>query len=455
MKKNLRRATELLVLTGAVAYLFSLFGYSHAFVPEAALFLCLPGLVFALFYGFSWALAALLLNIGGVCASFLWFKIPLVPLLFWLEAGSVFVLLVVTIRTFTLQAQQTAKRRFRDLIGRLHRIKRENLALRRASLLLENRLAQQKRFAPFLLERLNNLDRLDLNLALHEVLELTRIFIGVEKASIWWPDLKGTTLSLGASLGWQPNDGFPVEKPFDGSIEGWVFRNAERFSIRMAAGFDHYRKMKPERNILTQPIYRHDRVWGVFNVESLPFALYSPYAESVLEVILKLSEKFLEPIIEHEEQFLNQETDPLTGLPSVSVFFKTLETRWERLRIDQGRVSVVILEFSELKRDTDPSSYENFVRDFLTALQKQFQLGWEAFHYKDFGQFALIVPGLDNDGAALLCLKILGFYNENFFQNSRSAAGELFIGYASAQATGQNWELLSDQAERLLTMQRL
>ncbi|NNM66897.1 MAG: GAF domain-containing protein, partial [Spirochaetales bacterium] len=355
MKKNLRRSAELLILTGATSYLVSLFGYAHAqFVPLAALFLCFPGLVFALFYGFYWALAALVLNIGGVFAMGLWFKTSLSPLVFWLEAGSLFVLLVVTARTFALQAQQAAKRRFRELIGRLHRVKRENLALRRASLLLENRLAQQKRFAPFLLERLNNLDRLDLNLALREVLELARIFIGAEKASIWCPAPAGTSLSLGASLGWLPNDGFPVEKSLDGSIEGWVFRNAERFSIRMAAGFDHYRKMKPERNILTQPIYRHERVWGVLNIESMPFALYSPYAESVLEVILKLSEKFLDPIIEHEEQFRNQETDPVTGLPSVSVFFKTLETKWERFRLDQRRVSVVILEFSEPRRDLDP-----------------------------------------------------------------------------------------------------
>jgi transcriptional regulator with GAF, ATPase, and Fis domain len=84
----------------------------------------------------------------------------------------------------------------------------------------------------------------------------------------------------------------------------------------MLLQYQLFEQLTQNEAILALPIMIDRRVWGVLNVEDLPFERYSLYTERILQLIVKLAEPSLSPIIEHQRLFSESEKDPETGIPS-------------------------------------------------------------------------------------------------------------------------------------------
>ena len=76
--------------------------------------------------------------------------------------------------------------------------------------------------------------------------------------------------------------------------------------------------------------------------------------------------------------------------------------------------------------------------------------------YKEENQMAVLIPGIDGDGASLLCLEILELINSTKWMIEQSEIFlEVIIGYSSLGDNAQDPEGLINHAEHLLDIQKI
>ena len=210
---------------------------------------------------------------------------------------------------------------------------------------------------------------------------------------------------------------------------------------------------------MTLPISAGRRIWGVLNVEEMPFAKYYLYAERLLLVIMALARPLLERGIEFESVVRQEDIHPVTGLPSFPQFYAMLQLEFARLEAEKGTLAIVLVELANFdalaQRHGKPGVF-GLVRD-LAAVARDAAGGptW-AFHYKGDPQIALVCPNLDADGASLLALTLLGRANAAEWRvEGERVSVELMLGFAARSGGGQSSDELMEAAERLLEMQKV
>ena len=373
-------------------------------------------------------------------------------------AGLTLTTLVLFLRSLFMDQTQRYRSRFRDLVRRNRRLEMENATLAVVAHTLETRIAKQRRSLRFLVNKLNALDRGNLPQALEEILEMVHIFIGAEKASFWRYEAAERSLVLTAFRGWEESDRGPTTQPADGTIPGWVCRNGQPFSLRMAVEQDHFSKLNPRHHLLTYPLRMGERIWGVLNVEAMPFVQYSLHAETMLEVILKLAEKSLKPIIERELRFRDQESNLRTGLPLATLLIRILGEELLRTGQRQGSLSLVVIEVanSEVLMDrAGAAAFQQTLARLATLLRNSAGPGTEVFHGREDHQLALYLTDRDTDGTALFALELLGkIQSQSWTCGTETVQLEILIGYDISRQGQDDPEKLLLNAERLIQLQR-
>jgi len=112
--------------------------------------------------------------------------------------------------------------------------------------------------------------------------------------------------------------------PVNESIEGWVVRNNLVFSARMLVNYANLRKMDQGRNIMAFPISFGKAVWGVLNIEEMPFSKFNLYTEKILGALIDLGSPSIEKTVANERLMVT-ELHPQTGFPLYSVLRKKME----------------------------------------------------------------------------------------------------------------------------------
>ena len=323
---------------------------------------------------------------------------------------------------------------------------------------LENRISSQQDSITALYSELQKLYSLNLQKALETVLDTVARFSGASSASIWALEGGGHTLRLAAARG-QEDSAAPREIPVAESIEGWVVRNNLPFSIRMLVQYENLRKLDTGRNLLTFPVAAGRKIWGVLNIEVMPFLKYNLYTERLLQLILALCAPALERALEYEAVVRQAEANPITGLPSFTELFSLLEAGLQRARQQGGTLTVILLEvanFEHLSHSWDEDAVLGLFRSLAGELSRLSGSRGRIFHYKQVGQLALLVPDLDYDGASLLSLEILGMINEHPWALQEQVVHlEVMLGYASLTDKEPDPESLLQVAENILEMQKL
>jgi polysaccharide biosynthesis protein PelD len=322
---------------------------------------------------------------------------------------------------------------------------------------LEERISRQEDSITSLYGQVQVLQSLNLSKAQAAILEMVRRFVGASRCSIWEHRPEEKRLELVSRLGWE--DDSPVSLPDEDTIEGWVVRNNMMFSVKSLLDNEALAKLDAGRNIITLPISAGRRIWGLLNIEEMPFVKYNLYAEKLLLLIMALAGPALERAIEFQTVLAQEEINPITGLPSYTQFHSLLEKELGRLAGESGTLAVVVFELLNF-----PDLSAQFGRDpvlgLLTAVAETIHslAGPRArfFHYKGEGQLVLLAANLDGDGASLLSLTALGTINgEEWKVRDTRVYLEMIIGFAVRAGSRQTPDELLEEAENLLTMQKV
>ncbi len=351
-------------------------------------------------------------------------------------------------------------KRLEQVIARLREERRragmEIDALRAVSDELERRVARQSDSVTLLSDKIDELYSLDLELCLVTILEIVENFTGAARCSLWKLEPESRSLSLKATSGRLALR--PDSIPIEGSIEGWVARNKQFFSVKMLLSYDNLRRMDRGGLIYCAPLLEGGRVWGVVDIEDLPFERFNLYTEKMLDLILLLAAPALERAVEYRQSVESEAIDPITGFPSYADFVGAIERDLIRQREKGATLSVFLFElcnYDTLVGEHGEAEVKGLIRGFADAVAKIGRNPLSFYQFRTPGQFGCVARDLDTDGAALLAFEALSKASElPFALHGKAAQPEFALGLATASEAGENGVTLLLKAEIVLEKQK-
>ncbi len=324
---------------------------------------------------------------------------------------------------------------------------------------LEERVLRQQDSVTALYTQVKAMHSQNLSKTLGVLISTVQKFSWAEKASIWEYEKDSKQLVMVANVGWDSDDVLNTIESVDSTINGWVYRNDRIFSVRMLLEYENLSAMDNKRNILTFPINLSNSIWGVLNIESMPFTKYNLYTEKLLAILIDLAGTAIERAVEYESLIEYNEINPDTNLPSVSQFFSFVENEIKKSSKNQSVFSVIILELTEFDDLVEKYGEKRIYKLLLLLLEKMHALSGnmvDFFHYKEKNQIALYYPNIDYDGASLFCLESLGVINSyNWTINDNKVFLDVVLGYSSLGSENISAEDLLSLADNLIEMQKV
>lgn len=338
-------------------------------------------------------------------------------------------------------------------------LQRETKALKKVNFELEKRVLTQKDSIISLYSRIQKLYSSNFKKSLEIIIETITSFTGATSCSIWEYKQEEKALLLLMESGWNEEDKTLTRIETEHSIEGWVVRNNIMFSAKMVMQYDNLKQMDSGRNIFTVPILAGLKVWGVLNIESLPFEKYNLYNEKLLLIIMTLIAPTLERAIQYENFSLTDSVDPVTNLPLFSQFYNVLGKEITRIQMEKGNLSIVILEmnnYSDLIKEFTKKDILKILKILADKIEELAQNKAFFYHYKSDNQLSLIYPDLSFDGCSLFCLNLLEMINSNeWVIHEKIIYPEIILGYSSVGGKEITTDEVISAAENLLDMQKV
>lgn len=324
---------------------------------------------------------------------------------------------------------------------------------------LEERVSRQQDSLTYLYSRIQSLYSLNLDRGIEIILETAARFSGATSCSIWEHRLASKNLDLKGSFGWEGTEAKVASLPVEGTIEGWVVRNNLVFSVRMLLSYENLMHMDKGRSIITIPIPAGRQIWGVLNIEAMPFERYNQYTEKLLQVLVALCAPAIERALEYATVANAADVNQTTGLPSFSTFFNVLERSVQRARLEKTGVCVIVFEITNFAALLELNTEREVMGTYSTIASAMVGLSRNqatVYHYREDSQLAVLYPHLDTDGAVLFGLEVLERLNAHpLLVKGRATPLEIILGYAVLDAERQKAEDLLRAADSLLEMQKL
>lgn len=319
-------------------------------------------------------------------------------------AASLFGLLAAgLVRDSSERSRERLFGRLRELAHRSTQLEKVNEALASLTDELERRVSGQRDSVSALYARMRKMDSLDMATVLGGLLEAVEAFSQADAASVYEYDHEAKLLVLRASIGPRP----PERLSLDGCIEGWVFRNDSLFSLRMLDEYLNLAHIDSGRSVLAYPLKSGDLPWGVLNIESMPFYRYSLVAEKNLGVLVALAAPYVKKAADFRDQVLSHPRNEITGLPGYGELVSVLSGELSRRAPKRLSLSVVVVEilgFNKLVFAHSGRRAFAILKQFVEMASGGSRL--LAFHYREDGQMAFVLPDQDRDGASLFCLSL-------------------------------------------------
>ncbi len=324
----------------------------------------------------------------------------------------------------------------------------------------QDRILGQQNSLISLYSTLVTLNSLDLETIYHNILDAVVKFSGAGKCSLWEYRRDRHELKLLAAHGWSGSESTEHDTLSDGdNLIGWVARNNAIFSVKMLYKYANLKELDNNQSIITVPITIENRVWGIINIEEMPFVKYNLYSEQLIVMISDLAAPMLGNAIRFGEITKEGEVHPVTRLQSINEMFVLLSEDFREARIKNLPLSLVLLELNnahELLERFSEKEVLSLVRD-VSDLSIQVSQGHAInFQYKETFQFALILPNMDYDGAAMFCLNLLEKHGANTYTlKNEKVIPEIILGYSSLRENHNSADDLIMLAENLLEMQKI
>ncbi|MBN2040051.1 MAG: GAF domain-containing protein [Spirochaetes bacterium] len=303
------------------------------------------------------------------------------------------------------------------------------------------------------------LNSLDMGKIYPNILEAVVKFSGAIKCSLWEYMREERKLKLLAHSGWAEEDIKERILSDSSSITGWVARNNEVFSVKLLQKHNNLLELDTKQNIITIPIIIDNRVWGVINIEEIPFIKYNLYSEQLIMMIADLAAPIISNAIRFDEINKKGEIDLITGLPSLDEMFSTLKEEYNKALNDNTKLSLVIFEITNSQELTEKYSDEkvlSLLKDVVYELKTISRKDAMFFQYKEKFQFSMLLPNMDYDGAAMQCLSFIEKINTADFKIDEDLVQpEIILGYSSMRPNLKGENDLMMLSENLLEMQKI
>ncbi|NCN04838.1 MAG: hypothetical protein GW949_04330 [Spirochaetales bacterium] len=405
-------------------------------------------LLFGVFYGIPLVLFASLFIGVAILIVFPWIQQTPIPpvdygffVLFFLGSlGS-------SSRIDGLKATVLAyRRRIRAIAQREWNVNKQNRVLIRVQDELEERVVRQSDSLILLSKQLRTLERSDLNEALNILLETIHIYSKCTKATIWVLDKAKKQFVLTTSFGYEPEERPPKFRNLEKNPQAWALKNLELYSVRNIQSNHEVGAYDDQTTILAMPIILSQGPWAVVSIEEMPFEKFNPYTETLVQLIVRLSEPGLRRIWELDRIYSIHETYTQTGLPLFSLLLRAMPGAYQRANEENSEFSVLIIELIHL----DLEKYDSLIKEVETQLRNALPENAQLYHYKADEQLVVLLPDLGEDGVALMAINLLSSTGENAWPL------EFILGYSTYHpGDEENPTRLFNSAEQLLEIQRI
>ncbi|MBN1797292.1 MAG: diguanylate cyclase [Spirochaetales bacterium] len=421
------------------------------------------------YYGFFSLIVAIVFIVIPIPVYKYFYESYHITLSYWMKLGqkmvTPFTLTLVGVFIFGLirDSLKTELDKTKYILGSITKekniLQREVDALKQVNRELEKRVYSQEDSTIMLYSKIQELYSLNFQKGLELLLTIAQTYTGATVCSIWEHNQELRRLELRLNYGWDMDMERITRIAVEDSIEGWVLRNNMMFSVRMVMQYDNLARMDKGRNILTVPVTVGHKVWGVFNIEDIPFEKYNLYTEKYLLMIMALVSPALEKAMEYEAFSIQENVNLVTGFPPFSHFYIILEQELSRVKLEKGTLSVMIVELVNYEKLLHELSKDGVYSLFVIISERIKELSDSKamfFHYKNDNQISFILPNLDYDGCSLFCLNILEMINKRTWElNKKTVLPEIIMGYTSLTEDKQSAEDLLAIAENLLEMQKI
>ena len=360
-------------------------------------------------------------------------------------------------RRYQIEKILTRYRKMADDKGKLSRISHSQQEIIRE---LEERVTRLHTSPNLLYQKIQEVDCLDTHQSITKLLDTIIHFTEATSLSLWVYDNRTNSLKLEMRRGIQTIESDQKNLDLKKSIEGWVFRNNQLFSIRMTMDYDALDALNTGSSIICCPVVLEDRIWGVINIEELPFIKYSTYTENLLQIIISLAQPALKRALDFESLLLEEEENPDTGLPHFTQLYRAMEKYKFNETGTLNSSSLIILEFGnhrEMIEQYGLPEVRILQGTVLRTLAARSKSKPEMFHYREESEMALFIPSLDYDGCSLFSLESLEYINSHQWKIKGDIINlEIYLGYASSGTSEKmDPDDLIKRAEYLLEIQKI
>ncbi|MBN2403615.1 MAG: diguanylate cyclase [Spirochaetes bacterium] len=351
------------------------------------------------------------------------------------------------------------KNKVDELTAKADKLDRELRAVTLVNEEYQDRILGQQNSLISLYSTMIALNSLDMGKIYPSILDAVSRFSGAGKCSLWQYSREEKVLRLLAYRGWDESKPIELKMPDSDNISGWVARNNEIFSVKMLQKHANLLEIDKKMNLITVPINIENRVWGIINIEEMPFVKYNLYSEQLIMMMADLVAPIIANAIRFEEISRKGEIDAVTGLPAIDEMFSVLKDEFTKALSDNTKLSVVIVEIANSAELTDRYSTGDILKlmhDVVQIVRLGSKKDAMLFQYKGKFQFLLLLPNVDFDGAAMLCLSFIEKINADDFKIGEDIVHpEIMLGYSSMRPNLKSEEDLLMLAENLLEMQKI
>ena len=236
------------------------------------------------------------------------------------------------------------------------------------------------------------------------VLGLLKNYIGAEAASIYaWHD---NNLKLKGSIG-DDRIERPQSAETDAGMMGLAIKAGKLVSIKAVMAHEENRGYLQSGILICAPIIdTTGKLYGVINVEKLPFVKFNPLTLRMTSLIADWCGSALENATIFQDVKDRDITDEATGAHSSAYLIKRLNEEFQRARRYKTPLSVMIVDlvgfndFLDEKKDEIMSITSQIIQKMVRGVDLLFRVTTP-------GRYVLLLPNTDLAGARILNGKLL------------------------------------------------